>query len=280
MIARILVAAVAGLGVYLIVSDRFHDDRQRGPGRRIARRARGLYRQRSPETFVAAAAGSILGLIVFGGLMSSAAMGLLGALVAWTIDHHRERRRRQDAADAWPRLIEQIRISVTTAGQSIPVALFEAGLNGPAGLHDGFRAAHREWLLTGDLDRALAALTTRLDDATADTVCETLLVAHQVGGTGIGPRLDALANDRRRDLHERKDAHARMAGARFARTFVLLVPAGMAAAGLSIGNGSDAYRSGPAQIAVTVAVVVVGGCWLWASALMRLPTPPRVYGNG
>ena len=71
--------------------------------------------------------------------------------------------------------------------------------------------------------------------------------------------------------------HARLAGARFARIFVLAVPAGMALAGMSIGDGRAAYRTGTGQIVVVVALGLVISCWVWAGRLMRLPEPQRVF---
>ena len=86
-----------------------------------------------------------------------------------------------------------------------------------------------------------------------------------------------LAEDRRRDVQGRKDARSRQAGARFARLFVLAVPLGMALAGMSIGNGRDAYRSTPGQAIVLAALALVVGCWVWARQIMRLPEPQRVF---
>src|SRR5690606_33847797 len=115
----------------------------------------------------------------------------------------RRRRRRERAQEAWPRLIEEIRILTTSVGRSIPQALLEAGRRGPAELQPAFEAAHREWLITTDFSRTVAVLKERLADPTADAACETLLVAHEVGGADLGKRLEALAEDRIEDLHGR-----------------------------------------------------------------------------
>ena len=162
-------------------------------------------------------------------------------------------------------------------GRSVPQALFEVGLRAPDELRPAFEAAHREWLLSTDFGRTVTVLKARLADATTDMVCETLLVAHELGGSEIDRRLEALAEDRSQDCQGRKDARSRLAGARFARRFVLIVPLGMALAGMSIGDGRDAYRSPTGQVLVMVAIGVVVLCWLWASRVMRLPTEQRVF---
>ena len=119
----------------------------------------------------------------------------------------------------------------------------------------------------------------RLADPTADVTCETLLVAHEVGGTDLALRLEALAEDRRQEAEGRKDARAKQAGVRFARRFVLIVPAGMAAAGAMIGGGRAAYASPTGQAIVLVAFALVGACWLWAGRYLRLPATARLFGG-
>src|SRR5690606_4725073 len=116
----------------------------------------------------------------------------------------RRARRIAVAREAWPAMIEEIRLRTGSLGRSIPQALFEVGERGPVEMRPAFEAAHREWLLTTDLERTLDVLKDRLADPTADVTCETLLVAHEVGGAEVGRRLAALAEDRIIDLQGRK----------------------------------------------------------------------------
>ena len=174
-------------------------------------------------------------------------------------------------------MIEEIRLLTGSVGRSIPQALFEVGRNGPDELRPAFAAAHREWLLSTDFGRTVDVLKAQLADPTADATLETLLIAHELGGADLGRRLEALAEDRRRDTHDRKDARAKQAGARFARRFVLIVPLGMALVGMSVGSGREAYRSGLGQVTVVAALAMVLACWLWAGRIMRLPDEERVF---
>jgi len=221
--------------------------------------------------------GAIVGWVLFAGILSALALALLGA--SFPIGAYRRRRttRKALALDAWPRLIEEIRVLTGSLGHSIPQALFEVGRRGPEELRPSFAAAHREWLISTDFERTIGVLKTRLADATADVVCETLLVAHQVGGSEIGRRLEALAEDRTQDAQGRKDARSRQAGARFARRFVLFVPLGMALAGMSVGNGRSAYRTLTGQTFVLIGIALVAVCWLWAGRVMQLPDEERVF---
>jgi len=58
---------------------------------------------------------------------------------------------------------------------------------------------------------------------------------------------------------------------------VLIVPFGMAMAGMSVGNGRAAYQTTMGQVAVVVALTMVVACWIWAGYVMRLPDEERVF---
>jgi tight adherence protein B len=236
----------------------------------------------APVEFVAVSAalggaGALAALAVFGAPLPA----LLAATAAGTFPvalyRNRRRRRRERAQEAWPRIIEEIRILTGAVGRSIPQALFEAGGRAPGDLQSAFDAAHREWLITTDFARTVSVLKARMADPTADAACETLLVAHEVVGADLDRRLEALVDDRIVDVQGRKDARARQAGVRFARRFVLIVPLGMALAGMSVGNGRSAYQEPEGQALVVVAMALVLACWLWAGRIMSVPEEERVF---
>lgn len=224
--------------------------------------------------FVVAA---VLTFAVFGAIVPAVAVGLFAATFPVASYRVRRQNRRAKAHDAWPRLIEEVRIHTSSLGRSIPHALFDVGQRAPEEFRPAFEAAHREWLISTDLDRALRVLKTGLADPTADAACETLLVAHELGGSDLDRRLQALVEDRIQDTQGRKDARAKQAGARFARRFVLVVPVGMAFAGMAVGDGRSAFRSPGGQALTLVAVLLVVACWLWAGAILRLPEEQRVF---
>jgi tight adherence protein B len=235
-----------------------------------------------PREFVAVSCalgvvGAVLGWLVFAGIPAAVALGAFA--LSFPVAGYRVRRRNRIAvaSESWPRLIEEIRVQAGSLGRSIPHALLDVGMRGPEELRGAFAAAHREWMISTDFARTVAVLKARLADPTADMVCETLLVAHEVGGSDIDRRLEALALDRMQDCQGRKDARARQAGARFARRFVLFVPFGMALAGMSVGDGRAAYRSTTGQLLALAGIGLVAACWIWAGRVMRLPQEERVF---
>lgn len=287
-----VLAVLAGTGVYLIYSEVVLG--RRGWRTRLSASPRrhqtfgrdwlvqaGLADVR-PSEFVAVTIalflmGAMLAFGVFGGVVPALAVGGFAACFPAASSRARRITRRAAAQDAWPRMLEEIRIQTSALGRSIPQALFEVGRRGPAELRPAFDAAHREWLLSTDFERTLRTLKARLADPTADAACETLLIAHELGGADLERRLEALIEDRVLDTQGRKDARAKQAGVRFARRFVLLVPLGMAIAGMSVGNGRAAYQTLEGQLLVVVGIGMVIACWLWAGRLMRLPEEQRVF---
>ncbi|HEY4377240.1 MAG TPA: hypothetical protein VGM93_08775, partial [Acidimicrobiales bacterium] len=223
--------------------------------------------------------GALVAWAVFGGVLPALVTGGFAATFPVATYRSRRRARRTKAQEAWPRMIEEIRLLTGSLGRSIPQAILDAGLRGPDELRPAFRAAQREWLLSTDFARTLRVLKAHLADPTADAACETLLVAHEIGGTDLDGRLEALAADRLQDAQGRKDAQAEQAGVRFARRFVLIVPLGMALAGMSVGNGRAAYQEPAAQAVVVAALAMVVGCWVWAGRIMRVPDEQRVFGE-
>lgn len=285
----LLLALAAGYGTFLLYTHWAYGWQGIGLGPSVAQGGRprdllaraGLEEVRFVELLtvmmVLAAMGGALGYAIFGGIVAPIAVATGAGTVPVTAARQRLGRRRAKAREAWPRMIEEIRLEATALGRSIPQALLSVGLRGPEPMRPAFEAAQREWLISTDFARTVGTLKSHLADATADVVCETLLVAHEVGGSDLERRLSALIEDRVADTQGRKDAVSKQAGARFARRFVLAVPLGMALAGLRIGDGRAAYASPAGQLGVAVALAITGLCWLWASRIMRLPTEERVF---
>ncbi len=278
---RALAAACAGTGVWLLCGALLGGRRSIRPAPLLilSMRTEKVIRRAGPQLLLSAAAavaGGALGVVLFGAPLPAVALAAAGATGPRRAAVRAATRRLDVARATWPQLIEELRILTGSLGMSIPQALLEVGRRAPAPMRPAFTAAEREWLLTTDLPRTLQVLKDALADPAADTLCETLLVAHELGGSGLEQRLAALADDRDRELQHRRDAEARQAGARFARRFVLIVPAGMALAGMSVGTGRQAYATTSAQLVVLVAIAMVLGCWWWAGRIMVLPEPRRV----
>lgn len=284
-LAAAAVAVVAGAGMYLVVSgmEAPTSDAAVPQAHRSVGWASHLgfadTRRRDALMISAAVGGGVVLSVytVFGSLVPAMAAGVLASAVPVAGAKRRQIMERSIAADAWPRLLEELRLRTSSLGRSIPQALFEVGASAPETMRDAFATAHREWLMSTDFDRTLTVLKHELADPAADSVCETLLVSHLVGGSDLDRQLEALIDDRTADTQARKDARSRQAGARFSRRFVLAVPIGMALAGMSVGNGREAFRTPTGQLLTLVAIALIAGCWLWSGRFLRLPEEQRVF---
>lgn len=287
----VLLATLAGAGTHLLYTSLVLGQRQVLTGSGVTQRGSGRRRDLLiqaglgdvPLGELAAVIVTLMGVAalggfaVFGGIAPAVALALFAGTLPIASYRARRAARRAAAIDAWPRLLEELRILTSALGRSIPQALVEVGRRAPAEMQPAFASAQREWLLSTDFARTVHVLKTALADPTADAACETLLVSHEVGGTDLDRRLLALIEDRIQDAEGRKDARSRQAGARFARRFVLLVPAGMALAGMSVGTGRAAYQTASGQVLVVIAIALVVACWLWAGRIMALPAEERVF---
>jgi tight adherence protein B len=150
MIALVL-AVVAGYGVHLSTSAILLRWRGLGPGPRPARSLRSRLDLSSalqnwlaqaglgevaPAEFLAVlgvlfVAGVLGGALLFGGVLPALFLG--GFAASAPVAGYRSRRARNQARnrDAWPRLIDEMRILTGSAGRSIPQALFEVGASAP-----------------------------------------------------------------------------------------------------------------------------------------------------
>jgi tight adherence protein B len=295
-VTGLLLALIGAYGVHLLYTAGAFGWRGVAPGPavpRLAPRGRrtrdwvvqaGLEEARAREVLGAGVLcfllGACAGWAFFGGVVVPCTAGVALLVAPVLAARTRRSRRRAEARESWPRLIEELRIKTTTLGRSIPQALLEVGRSAPVELQPAFEHARREWHLSTDFERTVDVLRSRLADATADAVCETLLVAHQIGGSDVDRCLTALAEDRVADLQGRKDAAARQAGARFARWFTIVVPVLMALVGMSIGEGRAAYSSATGQALTAVGIAVMVLCWFWAGRIMRLPEERRVFVGG
>jgi tight adherence protein B len=290
-IIGLVLATVGATGVHLLVGV-LHGPRGSIDGRaRVQRRERwrarfasmGLDHVRPVETLgvmtVLAVLGGLLGHATYGGVWAAVVAAGVAASIPVASARARRRTRLVQARDSWPRMIEEIRLQVVSLGRSVPQALLDVGTRAPAEMRPAFVDARREWLMSTDFDRTLAVIRGGLAESTADAVCETLLIAHETGGTDVDARLRELIEDRILDAQERRDARARQAGVRFSRFFVLLVPLGMALVGLAIGDGRAAYATPGGQAAVVLAFALMAGCWWWAGRLLRLPDEQRVFSS-
>lgn len=178
--------------------------------------------------------------------------------------------------EAWPTVLDELRIRVTTLGQAIPQALFRSASSFGTQIEAVFADCERLWQLSGDFGLASSALDAALGDSASSSVLQTILLCHRTGGSDTEARIIELREIRSAELRTFKEAEAKLASVRFARNFVLVVPICMAVVGLAIGGGFNAYRT-PWGIGLSIfAILILAGCWMWSAKLMTIfPTASK-----
>jgi len=140
------------------------------------------------------------------------ALGIVAAIAAGsapvTVVISRARRRQADARRAWPDLIDHL-VAGIRAGVPLPDAIVALADVGPELTRAGFREFERSLRTRGSLAEALAALRDELADPVADRVVAGLLIAREVGGTGLPGILRGLARSIRLEMAARGETAAR-----------------------------------------------------------------------
>lgn len=281
-----LLGLVAGLGV-LLVGLSFESPRS--GGRRVTVAADGrlarLLRDAGvpdvrPRRLVASCTGvAVSAAVLMAGLSRTTtiavAFGLLAGVLPVALLRRRGTRRQAAVRTAWPDLVDDL-ASAVRAGLSLPEALCELAVTGPAPLRPPFHRFGADLRATGRFGEALDALKADLSDPVADRVIESLRLAREVGGTDLGRVLRALSAGLREDARWRGEVAARQSwtvnGARLAvaapwlvLAFLSLRPEAVQAYGTTAG---------------AVVLAVVGAAGVVAYRLMlrigRLPRERRV----
>jgi tight adherence protein B len=205
----------------------------------------------------------------------SACCGAMAAASPVAVLRARARRRRASLRELWPEAVDNL-ASAVRAGLSLPEAVAQLAVRGPAPLRPAFAAFAQDYRACGRFHEALDALKDRLADPVGDRVVESLRIAREVGGSDLGRLLRTLSAFLRQDARIRSELEVRQGwtvnGARIAVAapwIVLLL--------LATRPESIAAYSRPAGVVVLLGGAgVCGVCYLAMLRIARLPAEQRV----
>lgn len=222
---------------------------------------------RIPKAAIAAAAiaADLLLLPIAPGVAALIAL----ALLAGTVAYGRVPRTllQRDQVTQWPDLLDDTLVRIESLGEPLAVALFRStgAVGGP--LRDHLEKARDSFQLTGDLARVLTAPSPSLDPWSRLNL-ESLARACRLGTPDMVASCRALRQACRHRARIELEVHAKMAGVRLARLFVLLVPSALLLVGLAIGGLPD-YESALGLASISAACLLVAGCWAWSTRYLR-----------
>jgi tight adherence protein B len=232
-----------------------------------------IMRGTNPTQIVGAAALFGVGLLVGGVIFSSYVIAMPFAFVLAatpSIKANAKRRRvTNEITQAWPDAIDHLS-SAIRAGLNLAEALSAIGLRGPAALRPYFIAMGNDLASGTNLESALEHFSAECKDQIADQLVETILIAHEVGGSEIGRLLRTFSQFLRQDIQTRDEIRVRQGwvinGARIAAAapWILL-------ALLSLRHESvAAYQSAGGILIIFIGAILTVIAYLWMRRLGRL----------
>lgn len=167
----------------------------------------------SPAALGWAAAGlavvvGLVGVLLTRTLPVSAVFAGFAAWVPFAVVRRRAAGRQEELRGLWPDAVDNLASSIR-AGLSLPEALTQLGIRGPAPLRSAFLAFGADYRATGRFEECLDVLKDRLADPVADRIVEALRLAREVGGTDLGRLLRTLSGFLREDAYTRSELVAR-----------------------------------------------------------------------
>ena len=280
-----LVGLLFGLGVFLVWRS-FEPPQPPRPGRVTRReRAADLLAQAGIESVTPGAllascigVGAVV-LVLMYVVSRSPAIALAFAVMASyapvAMVKYRARQRRSELRDLWPEVVDNLASGVR-AGLSLPEALTQVGLRGPAELRRPFQRFGEDYRATGRFYQCLDRLKAGLADPVGDRIVESLRMAREVGGTDLGRLLRTLSAFLREDARTRAELETRQGWTINAARLAVAAP-WIVLALLSLRpEAVDAYNTA----AGLVVLAIGGGLCLVAYLVMvrigRLPEEERV----
>lgn len=233
-----------------------------------------------PAQLVAAQIGCAFGALVMVVLLTRtlavAVCFAVFALFLPLVILRRMRRRRQVALrEVWPEAVDNLG-SAVRAGMSLPEGIAALAVRGPMELRPAFGRFASAYRASGRFTDCLDLLEADLADPVGDRVCETMRVAHEVGGSDVGSVLRMLSELLRSDARTRAELETRQGwivnGARLAvaAPWAVLLLLGTRSTTL------DAYNSRGGTLLLAIGAVVCVLAYRIMLRIGRLPEDQRV----
>jgi len=193
-----------------------------------------------------------------------------------TVVLRRMRRKRQVALrELWPEAVDNL-ASAVRAGMSLPEGLSALAVRGPAELRPAFGRFATAYRASGRFGECLDRLEADLADPVGDRVCETMRVAHEVGGSDVGSVLRMLSELLRSDARTRAELETRQGWIVNAARLAVAAPWVVL---LLLGTRSTtlhAYDSGGGALLLAIGAVVCVIAYRMMLRIGRLPEDRRV----
>ena len=234
---------------------------------------------RPQQLLIVCASCSVVMFLVAAGVSRAAGIGLAFAAFAGyapvALVKMRRRQRTVELREVWPDVVDNL-ASAVRAGMSLPEGLAGLAERGPAELRPAFARFAASYRASGRLGECLDALELDLADPVGDRVCETMRMAHEVGGSDVGSVLRTLSELLRSDARTRAELETRQGWIVNAARLAVAAPWAVL---LLLGTRSttlSAYDSGGGALLLVIGAAVCLLAYRLMLRIGRLPDEPRV----
>ena len=191
------------------------------------------------------------------------------------------RRRALELAESWPAYLEQTRAKMLTSSRSLPYVIFEQTSVASPFLSELIQRGRREFENSGNLEKALKTVWLAGDnEEVTNYICNALCATLGSTSSQIQNQLSAISGTVRSRNELKQETNSRLSGVRTARIFILVIPAGMALAGLSFAGSVKPFLTAASISQILAALLLLATCWYWSTKLMHFPAwPTQVMPN-
>ncbi len=225
----------------------------------------------------AGASAFVISLGLLGTLIPAGAFAILGATIPLQVSSVRRRRTRELDAATWPDLLAHVRSSVA-AGMTLPDAYVDAAerVGGPHA--ETLDEVRRHLLYGGGFSESMDVVRSHADDATADRVAMTLVIANDTGGQRVGEVLAALSASIAGEFRLRQAHEAALTEQRWTAGVALAAPWAILALSIATNpQAADSFRTVEGGIVVGIGLVCTSAGWIFSHRVAALAHAPRVF---
>lgn len=204
-------------------------------------------------------------------LIAALILALLLCLTAVARSRQISTNRHRELRSIWPTFLEQLRSSMLSSQRALPYVMYDNSGGGFLFLTDLLNIGKREFETSGNFQSSLRQIWKYADDQTTSQVCASLINTKGATSSQIQHQLSDIAAALKTQQILISEAESKLAGVKIARLFVLLIPAGMALAGVAFAGTLSPFFTSTSLIQISVALLVIVMCWQLSNRLMQFP---------
>ncbi|MBX3067409.1 MAG: type II secretion system F family protein [Cryobacterium sp.] len=204
-------------------------------------------------------------------------VAVAASTVPLVVVRHRARTNQRNSRQAWPDVIDQL-VSAVRSGMSLPESVGSLAHVGPEATRLDFAQFKADYDATGNFDRSVVALKSRLADPVADRLLETLRMARKVGGTELPNLLRTLSASLRQEIAIRGEIEARQSWIVNAARIGAIAPWIILGLLATRPQAIAAYNSVSGLAVILGGVVVTVIAYYAMIAIARIPQERRWFG--